>query len=125
MHPCEGCSRSASRGYKVLRLALLEGLVDHEEAADEGEQRSDPDQGQTPARHPIVRDEDEAEDQRDGAQNARGPAAALEGEITRQAAIIGYLNDFSFMMYVTLIAIPMLLYDDPLASSIPISGAPC
>ncbi len=36
-------------------------------------------------------------------------AAALSAEVTRQAATIAYLNDFRFMMYVTLLAIPLLL----------------
>ena len=34
--------------------------------------------------------------------------AALNGEVTRQAATIAYLNDFQFMMWVTLAAIPLL-----------------
>jgi DHA2 family multidrug resistance protein len=33
----------------------------------------------------------------------------LNGEITRQAATIAYLNDFTLMMYVTLLALPLLL----------------
>ncbi|MES1151804.1 MAG: DHA2 family efflux MFS transporter permease subunit, partial [Dongia sp.] len=35
--------------------------------------------------------------------------AALNGEVTRQAATIAYLNDFQFMMWVTLAAIPLLV----------------
>jgi len=35
--------------------------------------------------------------------------AALDHEITRQAAMIGYINDFKLMMIITLAAIPMLL----------------
>ena len=35
--------------------------------------------------------------------------AALNAEITRQAAMIGYLDDFKLMMYVTLAMIPFLL----------------
>jgi DHA2 family multidrug resistance protein len=35
--------------------------------------------------------------------------AALNQEITRQAAMIAYINDFKLMMIVTLAAIPMLL----------------
>ena len=35
--------------------------------------------------------------------------AALNAEVTRQAATIAYLDDFHFMMYVTLAAIPLLL----------------
>jgi DHA2 family multidrug resistance protein len=34
---------------------------------------------------------------------------ALNGEVTRQAATIAYLNDFTLMMYVTLFALPLLL----------------
>ena len=36
-------------------------------------------------------------------------AAALSQEVNRQAATIAYLNDFRMMMYVTLLAIPLLL----------------
>jgi len=35
--------------------------------------------------------------------------AALDAEVTQQAATIAYLNDFRFMMYVTLLAIPLIL----------------
>ena len=35
--------------------------------------------------------------------------AALNDEITQQAATIAYLNDFRLMMYVVLLALPMLL----------------
>ncbi len=35
--------------------------------------------------------------------------AALNGEVTRQAATIAYLNDFTFMMWVTLLSAPLLL----------------
>jgi DHA2 family multidrug resistance protein len=35
--------------------------------------------------------------------------AALNAEVTRQAATIAYLNDFQFMMWVTLAAIPLLV----------------
>jgi DHA2 family multidrug resistance protein len=35
--------------------------------------------------------------------------AALNDVITRQAATIAYLNDFRLMMYVVLLALPMLL----------------
>ncbi len=34
---------------------------------------------------------------------------ALNGEVTRQAATIAYLDDFSLMMYVILLAVPLLL----------------
>lgn len=34
--------------------------------------------------------------------------AALNGEVTRQAATIAYLDDFRLMMAVTLLAIPLI-----------------
>jgi len=40
---------------------------------------------------------------------ARG-LAALNGEVTRQAATIAYLNDFQFMMWVTIAAVPLLIF---------------
>jgi DHA2 family multidrug resistance protein len=36
-------------------------------------------------------------------------AVALNGEVTRQAMMIAYLNDFRLMMYLTLLAVPLLL----------------
>jgi DHA2 family multidrug resistance protein len=36
-------------------------------------------------------------------------AAALNGEVSRQAMMIAYLNDFRLMMYLTLLAMPLLL----------------
>jgi DHA2 family multidrug resistance protein len=36
-------------------------------------------------------------------------AAALNGEVTQQALMIAYLNDFRLMMYMTLLAVPLLL----------------
>jgi DHA2 family multidrug resistance protein len=36
-------------------------------------------------------------------------ATALNAEVTRQAMMIAYLNDFRLMMYLTLLAIPLLL----------------
>jgi DHA2 family multidrug resistance protein len=36
-------------------------------------------------------------------------AAALNGEVTRQALMIAYLNDFRLMMFLTLAAVPLLL----------------
>ena len=39
---------------------------------------------------------------------AQGLALA-EGEVTRQAASIAYLNDFKLMMYMTILALPLLL----------------
>jgi DHA2 family multidrug resistance protein len=41
--------------------------------------------------------------------DTRAGLAALNGEVTRQAATIAYLNDFQAMMWVTLAAIPLLL----------------
>jgi len=35
--------------------------------------------------------------------------AALNGEITRQASAIAFLNDFWMMMIMTVVAIPLLL----------------
>ena len=35
--------------------------------------------------------------------------AALDAEVTRQAVTIAYLNDFRFMMYLSLLALPLLL----------------
>jgi DHA2 family multidrug resistance protein len=42
-------------------------------------------------------------------ETARG-LAALNAEVTRQAATIAYLNDFQFMMWVTLAAVPLLIF---------------
>jgi DHA2 family multidrug resistance protein len=36
-------------------------------------------------------------------------AAALDAEVTRQAVMIAYLNDFRLMMYLTLAAVPLIL----------------
>lgn len=41
--------------------------------------------------------------------NAGGMLAMLDGEITRQAATIAYLNDFKLMMWVVLAASPLVL----------------
>jgi MFS transporter, DHA2 family, multidrug resistance protein len=41
--------------------------------------------------------------------HAASGAAALNEEVTRQAATIAYLNDFTFMMWVTLLSAPLLL----------------
>jgi DHA2 family multidrug resistance protein len=38
-----------------------------------------------------------------------GGALALEGEVTRQAVMLAYLDDFRFMMVMTLLAVPLLL----------------
>jgi DHA2 family multidrug resistance protein len=42
-------------------------------------------------------------------ETARG-LAMLNGEVTRQAATIAYLNDFQLMMWVTLAAVPLLIF---------------
>jgi DHA2 family multidrug resistance protein len=34
---------------------------------------------------------------------------ALDAEVTRQATTIAYLNDFRFMMYLSILAVPLLL----------------
>ena len=47
--------------------------------------------------------------------------AALNGEVTRQAATIAFLNDFWLMMLMTLLSIPMLLLLKPVRM-IPASG---
>lgn len=39
----------------------------------------------------------------------RAGAAALNGMITREAAMIGYINDFKLMMVMTIVVIPLLL----------------
>ena len=36
-------------------------------------------------------------------------SAALNAEVTRQALMVAYLNDFRFMMYLSLHAAPLLL----------------
>jgi DHA2 family multidrug resistance protein len=35
--------------------------------------------------------------------------AVLNAEVTRQAAMVSYLQDFSLMMYLTILAMPLLL----------------
>jgi len=47
--------------------------------------------------------------------------AALNGEVTRQAATIAFLNDFWLIMVMTLLSIPMLLLLKPV-KMIPASG---
>ena len=34
---------------------------------------------------------------------------AVEAEVTRQAVTIAYINDFRFMMYLSMLALPLLL----------------
>jgi DHA2 family multidrug resistance protein len=41
--------------------------------------------------------------------HSAGGAAALNGEITRQAATIAYLDDFTFMRWVAIVSAPLLL----------------
>ncbi len=53
----------------------------------------------------------------------RAGAAALNGEVTRQAMMIAYLNDFRLMMYLTLVAMPLLLLLRPPARSAQRSAA--
>ena len=36
--------------------------------------------------------------------------AALNGEVTRQAAMIAYLDDFQLMLILTLLVMPLLLF---------------
>ena len=57
-----------------------------------------------------------------GANTASG-LAALNLEINRQAAMIGYLDDFRLMMAVTLLAIPLLLLiRKPRKTALPVAG---
>lgn len=49
-------------------------------------------------------------------QEAQG-LALLNGEVTRQAAAISYLNDFRLMMYVVLAALPLLIMMRPPAKT--------
>ena len=56
------------------------------------------------------------------AMSALQNLAALNGEVTRQAATIAFLNDFWLMMAMTLLAIPMLLLLKPVRTTIPASG---
>jgi len=50
--------------------------------------------------------------------------ALVDQAVTMQAATIAYLNDFRLMMYVTLAAIPMLLFLRPPRRIVPSPGAP-
>jgi DHA2 family multidrug resistance protein len=50
--------------------------------------------------------------------------AMVDQAVTAQAATIAYLNDFRLMMYVTLAAIPMLLFLRPPRRISPAGGAP-
>src|SRR3546814_5826054 len=42
-------------------------------------------------------------------QSGDSAMAMLDGEINRQAAMIAYLNDFHFMLWVTLAILPLVL----------------
>jgi len=48
--------------------------------------------------------------------NATTGLAALNGEVTRQASAIAFLNDFWLMMVMTAVAIPLLLLLKPVRS---------
>jgi DHA2 family multidrug resistance protein len=51
-------------------------------------------------------------------------AAGLNAEVTRQAMMIAYLNDFRLMMYLTLLAVPLLLLlRRPGAAAVPPASA--
>jgi DHA2 family multidrug resistance protein len=39
--------------------------------------------------------------------------AAMNATVTKQAATIAYINDFRLMMYLTLLAVPLLLLIKP------------
>lgn len=50
--------------------------------------------------------------------------AALNTEVTRQAATLAYLQDFRLMMFISLAAIPLiLLLESPKKSAIPVKAA--
>ncbi|HEV7489863.1 MAG TPA: DHA2 family efflux MFS transporter permease subunit [Rhodanobacteraceae bacterium] len=51
--------------------------------------------------------------------NTASGLAALNGEVTRQASAIAFLNDFWLMMVMTAVAIPLLLLIRPVRSSAP------
>jgi DHA2 family multidrug resistance protein len=44
-----------------------------------------------------------------GGAGGSGGLEALNGEITRQAAMVAYLDDFKLMMFITLACMPLLL----------------
>jgi hypothetical protein len=46
---------------------------------------------------------------RDGGQPSARRRALADAEINRQAAMIGYVNDFRFMMWLCFAAIPLVL----------------
>jgi DHA2 family multidrug resistance protein len=45
-----------------------------------------------------------------GINNAEAGLSLLNGEITRQAATIGYINDFAMMMWIVICAIPLVFF---------------
>ncbi|MEO7757820.1 MAG: hypothetical protein ABIS07_14695, partial [Dokdonella sp.] len=51
--------------------------------------------------------------------NSVGGLAALNGEVTRQASAIAFLNDFWLMMVMTVVAIPLLLLLRPVKTMAP------
>ena len=46
--------------------------------------------------------------------------AALNGEITRQASMIAYLDDFWLMMWLTILVLPLLLLIKPPKKNAPV-----
>jgi DHA2 family multidrug resistance protein len=51
--------------------------------------------------------------------NTASGLAALNGEVTRQASAIAFLNDFWLMMVMTAVAIPLLLLIRPVKAAVP------
>ncbi len=49
---------------------------------------------------------------------------ALNDEVTRQAAMIAYVDDFLFMLILTLIVLPLLLLVRPPKRSAPVAADP-
>jgi DHA2 family multidrug resistance protein len=45
--------------------------------------------------------------------------ASLDAEVSRQALTIAYINDFRFMMYLSLLAVPLLLLLRPPRAAAP------
>ncbi|MBS0438637.1 MAG: DHA2 family efflux MFS transporter permease subunit [Proteobacteria bacterium] len=58
-----------------------------------------------------------------GGFSAAASLEALNGEVTRQAATISYLNDFWLMMILTLVAIPLLALLRPPKHTAPVDAA--
>jgi DHA2 family multidrug resistance protein len=51
-------------------------------------------------------------------QNATTGLAVLNGEVTRQASAIAFINDFWLMMVMTAVAIPLLLLLKPVKTRV-------